>query len=216
MTRWDKRFFASTRGQVVNLLRRGPRTVDELAGSLELTDNAVRAHLAVLERDGLVTQIGVRRGAGKPAHTYALLAEAEQLFPKADATLLRILLDVLADELPESRLDGVMQAVGRRIASANPAGGGDPAERVDSAIALLNDLGGLAERIELDDAIAIRGFSCPIAAVAPGHPGACRLAAAVLTEVIGSPVCERCEQGNPPRCQFIIASTGANHAQPAP
>lgn len=52
----DERFFASTRGQVVTLLRRGSRTVDELAGTLGLTDNAVRAHLAGLERDGLVTQ----------------------------------------------------------------------------------------------------------------------------------------------------------------
>ena len=47
-TRRDERFFSSTRGRVVSLLRGGSRTVDELAGELELTDNAIRAHLAHL------------------------------------------------------------------------------------------------------------------------------------------------------------------------
>ena len=56
LSRSDERFFASTRGQIVTLLRRALRTVDELAGELGLTDNAIRAHLAALERDGLVTQ----------------------------------------------------------------------------------------------------------------------------------------------------------------
>jgi predicted ArsR family transcriptional regulator len=53
----DERFFDSTRGQIVMMLRGATRTVDELAKELELTDNAVRAHLTTLERDGLVKQI---------------------------------------------------------------------------------------------------------------------------------------------------------------
>src|SRR5215210_9438667 len=87
--RWDKRFFASTRGRIVALLRRASRTVDELAAALDLTDNAVRAHLATLERDGLVEQRGVRRGRGKPAYAYDLTSEAEALFPKAYEPVLR-------------------------------------------------------------------------------------------------------------------------------
>ena len=43
---WKQRFFSSTRGRIVALLRRTSRTVDELAQALDLTDNAVRAHLA--------------------------------------------------------------------------------------------------------------------------------------------------------------------------
>ena len=43
-----RRFLESTRGQVVLLLRRGARTVEELAQALGLTDNAVRSHLAAL------------------------------------------------------------------------------------------------------------------------------------------------------------------------
>ena len=78
----DERFFASTRGQVVALLRRGNRTVEELAQALGLTDNAVRAHLATLERDGLVRQAGLRGGPSKPAYAYALTPAAGRLFPR--------------------------------------------------------------------------------------------------------------------------------------
>ena len=42
-TRWNERFLASTRGRIVGLLRRGSRTVNELADEVGLTDNAVRA-----------------------------------------------------------------------------------------------------------------------------------------------------------------------------
>jgi predicted ArsR family transcriptional regulator len=45
MMKLDERFFESTRGQIVTILRGSPATVDELATKLALTDNAVRAHL---------------------------------------------------------------------------------------------------------------------------------------------------------------------------
>jgi predicted ArsR family transcriptional regulator len=70
----DQKFLESTRGRIVTLIRRARRTVKDLARKLDLTDNGVRAHLAVLERDGLVRQRGsVRRGGnggGKPAYVY--------------------------------------------------------------------------------------------------------------------------------------------------
>ncbi len=68
----NQRFLETTRGQILTLIRRGRQTVEELAAALDLTDNAVRNHLATLERDSLIQQAGVRRtsGAGKPALLY--------------------------------------------------------------------------------------------------------------------------------------------------
>src|SRR5215468_2499006 len=82
-TPWHRRFVESTRGRLVALLRRDVRTVDELAQQLGLTDNAVRAHLAALERDGWVVSRGVRHSgsSGKPATIYELTPDAEVLFP---------------------------------------------------------------------------------------------------------------------------------------
>src|SRR3712207_399437 len=112
----NERFFESTRGQVVTLLRRSDHTVEELAQALGLTDNGVRAHLAVLERDGIVRQRGsVRRssGGGKPAYVYELTQEAEDLFPKAYEPALRRLLDVLSERLGSEESDVLLRTVGQ-------------------------------------------------------------------------------------------------------
>ena len=88
MERWSPRFLSGTCGQVVELLRRGEATVNELAEALSLTDNAVRSHLSTLERDGLVRQSGKRTATRKPEALYSLTPEAGQLFPKAYDLLL--------------------------------------------------------------------------------------------------------------------------------
>ena len=91
----NKRFFDSTRGRIISFLRGSQGTVNELAEHLELTDNAVRAHLATLERDGLVKQAGLRKGSRKPHFAYELTSEGEHLFPKAYDALLNQFIAVL-------------------------------------------------------------------------------------------------------------------------
>src|SRR5262245_57822314 len=101
--RRDERFFASTRGRVVLLLRKARQTVEDLASALRRTDNAVRTHLAGLEHDGLVRRAGIRRGLGKPALVYELSPVAETLFPRPYGDVLRELFGVLAERFdPET------------------------------------------------------------------------------------------------------------------
>ena len=95
----------TTRGQIIALLRRSERTVEELAQALHITANAVRVHLLALERDGLAQQGSVRRGPHKPASTYVLTAQAERRFPKAHAPVLGQLLAVLAEQLDPPELE---------------------------------------------------------------------------------------------------------------
>lgn len=212
MTRWDQRFFATTRGRIVALLRRSTQTVDQLAAALQLTDNAVRAHLATLERDGLVYQSGLRRGGGKPAFAYDLTPDAERLFPKAYAPVLAGLLDALAARLAPEEFDDLLRRVGRRLAAGRAMPSDGLRDRLEAAVAVLAELGGLAELEEREDAYVIRGFSCPLAAVVPGHPQVCRLAEALLAELIGAPVRERCEKGERPRCRFEVPRAAAQAA----
>jgi predicted ArsR family transcriptional regulator len=67
---WRRRILASTRGKILALLRNGSHSVNELAETLGLTDNAVRSHLTSLERDGLVQEAGTRPGIRKPHILY--------------------------------------------------------------------------------------------------------------------------------------------------
>lgn len=204
VTRWDERFFASTRGQVMTLLRRGGSTVDELAGALSLTDNAVRAHLIALERDGLVRQGDSRRTGGKPSFTYELTPEAERLFPKAYGVLLSQLLDVLEDRVPPGALADMLREVGHRMAAGQPPATGDLRKRVERAQTLLASLGGLSDVEEVEGGFVILGCSCPISAAVEGTAGACLMAEALLSDVTGAPVRQVCDPGPPPRCRFEV------------
>ncbi len=204
---WNRRFFTSTRGQVVALVRQGLTTVEELARELDLTDNAVRAHLSALERDGLVFQSGYRRGIGKPSYTYALTPEAESLFPKSYGALLHLMLDVLAERMSPDDLDNLLRDVGRRLAEGQTAPAGDLRMRVEGAVALLGELGGLAAVEPNNGGFVIAGKSCPLAAAVEGHPGTCLLAEALLADVIGAPVRQACDPSIP-RCRFEILPPG--------
>src|SRR5690349_2794145 len=142
-SRADQRFFTTTRGRIIALLRRAPRTIEELAQALDLTDNAVRVHIATLERDGIAEQQGVRRGVRKPSIVYALTTEGEQIFPKAYGPVLGELLDVLAEQMSSDGLTAVLRVVGRRLAAEQPVALTTPRERAQAAINVLNELGGL-------------------------------------------------------------------------
>src|SRR4026208_2028462 len=135
---FDKWFFDSTRGQIVTLLRSAPCTVEDLAGKLNLTDNAVRAHLATLERDGLVRQSGLRRGPRKPHFTYVLTDEADRLFPKAYDALLNQLIVVLKTRLSPAEMEDVLREGGGGIAAGMTNGhNGSLHSRVQKAVKVL-------------------------------------------------------------------------------
>jgi predicted ArsR family transcriptional regulator len=203
-------FFETTRGQILLLLRGGARTVNDLAEELELTDNAIRAHLAALERDGLVRTSGLRAGLRKPHVVYELTAESERIFPKNYAALLDELLGVLKDKYPAKAIDSVLREVGRRIAEAHQPKSNQRSldSRLRHAIAVLGELGGAA-RIEIvsNDHVLIRGNDCPLASVAANHAEACHLAETLLSELIGVPVHEKCDRSGKPKCCFEVEST---------
>ena len=203
--RWRERMLESTRGQILALLRTKTRTVNELAADLELTDNAVRAHLISLERDGLIQHQGTRRGLRKPHASYGLTADAEQIFPKAYGPLLNHLFSTISKRLSPRDLRAAMREVGRALANEHVHGLSkkNRAERVTAALDLLNQLGG-AVTFQKNGKQLIRGNGCPLAAITVHYPEACLIVETLLTEVIGTAVKERCTRGQPPCCCFEV------------
>src|SRR6185295_11335650 len=208
-TNLDKRFFSSTRGRLVTLLRGTRKTVNELAQDLELTDNAVRAHLLSLERDGLIKQSGIQRGTRKPHFAYELTDEAEHLFPKAYDALLNQLIAVLKGQLKPEALEKVLREVGRSLAGAQAVGqkNGDMESRIGRALTALEAIGGSARVEKEDEKLVICSESCPLAAAVSEHPEVCKLAETLLSEIIGVEVREHCDRQGSPRCSFEITKS---------
>jgi predicted ArsR family transcriptional regulator len=209
ITRWHERFFETTKGRILALLRRGSRTVDELAAALGVTDNAVRTHLAALERDGVVQQRGARPTGGKPAFVYEVAPEAEHLFTKAYIPVLTHLVGVLEERMTPADLEELFREVGKRLAAAQSSSSGTLRSRAELAATVLTELGGVVDVEETNGTLTLRGFSCPLADAVRTHPSTCQAVESLVAELVGVPVQERCEREARPRCCFEILTARA-------
>src|SRR5437868_6785531 len=89
----------TTKGKILIMLCRRRHTVAELAEAMNVTNNAIRAQIQRLVRDGFVAVSGQRRGLRRPHIEYELTAEGLTLFPRAYGPALVRIVDVLADRL---------------------------------------------------------------------------------------------------------------------
>ena len=191
---------------MVDVLRRSPLTVNELAAKLEVTHNAVRSHLAALQREGLVRQAGLRRGGTRPAVVYALVPRAESVLSSAYIPFVAQLLAVLGEQMSGAELDALMQTVGRRLAAQWPRLQGDLPRRIGAAALLLEELGAQTELERIDGTIVLRGFGCLLGEAVHGRPQVCLAVESLLANLIEAPVRQCCELGEHPRCCFEIGA----------
>jgi predicted ArsR family transcriptional regulator len=204
MRHLPRRLTHGTAGRMLELLRRAPMTVDELAVSLDVTRTAVRGQLATLQHDGLVEQRESRKGTSKPSRTYGVTTQGELLFSQAYVPILTQLLHVLGRRLSPQEFDSLMHEVGRGMMADRPLARGSLKERVVRASSLLNELGGISEAEEEDGLYVIRSHGCPIAAATADHPEACNALESLLSEFVGAKVTKCCDRYERARCCFEI------------
>ena len=196
---------AAPRLRVLEALRGGLRTVSDLAARLGVTDNAVRGHLALLARDGLVRTAGLVRSrtAGKPAVEYEMTTEAEVTLSRAYAPALIALVEVLSARLAPRTLRAALRAAGHRLA---PPAAESPslAAATESARDLLTALGASVHIESARGHTYLRGDSCPLAAAVTKVPATCTLVEGMLEKHTRRRVEQRCEHGAHPRCAFRL------------
>ena len=189
-----------TRARVVEVLRGTTRTVAQLAGALGVSEVAVRRHLQVLERDGLVRAETVRRdGPGRPCQSYALTDRARRLFPDRNAELASELLDYLEEHHGRQALLGFLRwrqaRQGERYASEVPTTD-DLSGRVERLAGLLSEDGFPSRTHEVAapegaTTLELRQEHCAIGDVARDHPELCAYEAAMFQRLLGAQVSRR-------------------------
>jgi DeoR family suf operon transcriptional repressor len=205
----DQELFDTTRGKLLLLLCRGPKTVNELMDELGVTDNAVRAQLVNLQLAGLVRTVGLRPGTRKPHVDYEATPKARQLFPNAYEPVLRTLVEVLQERLKPEENGALLREVVQRI-FATYIGNLRETEPDQRAAELYEKLRVIAPGLILNEAnqhFVVRACGCPLASVTASHPEVCDLLAAVLSDLLGTQVRERCQRDESPRCCFEVSKS---------
>ena len=200
----DRPPLGGTRRRLLDLLRRRPRTIPELAEEVGLSGNAVRMHLSALQGDGMAEAVGVRRETGgKPAQVFDITRETEEQFPKAYAAVLKGVLEELEEQHGGESVSRLLRRVGARVAADVPTEGGTQA-RVETAAAMLRSLGADLEVERVEDGWLLRGYGCPLSAVVDERHETCQLVEELVAEVVDVTVRECCERTDRPRCAFRV------------
>ena len=194
---------SGSRGEIVALVREGVNGVAEIAERLDLTHNAVRAHIAALERDGILEVGGKRAGAKRPAILYRLTDAAEAFYARAYQPVLVALAERLNRRYSEAELKATYLEVGRSLGSVDNSSM-SRRERVQVAADALRSLGALIEVESNADGYVLRGKRCPLSEVVATCPQACNLGVGLVSAIVGADVEDACVYDPHPACRFLI------------
>ena len=186
----DARFFESTRGKIVEMLRRRhAASALEMAEVLGLSANAVRQQLLFLERDGYVDERSVKRGATKPTLEYSLTPLADTLFPQHYDRMLNAVLREVRELFGEDGLKAVFDKLGERAAAkaSKRLLADDTRGRAEELAVMLRENGVEAEVVEKNGVIELREHNCPYANTVEEHPEVCSLVHRMLHEAMPKP-----------------------------
>ncbi|MGC8485126.1 MAG: helix-turn-helix transcriptional regulator [Candidatus Baltobacteraceae bacterium] len=206
------RFFQSTRGRIVEeLRRRGSASAADLAASFNLSPNAVRQQLIVLERDGLVVERSVRRGPTKPTLEFSLTPLADRYFPQAYDRMLSAVLRELREQHGPEAVERLFEGIANRtLAKVRERITGDNAhERAAQLGDVLREQGVSATVNLIEGGVELREHHCPYSEVSKENPEVCSVIHRVIDETIGEHAQTESIATGGRECRFEVRSATA-------
>ena len=197
----------TTRENLLSILRENPKTITELSNDLGLARNAVTLQLDRLVREGIVLKGDIRQGgsAGKPAQEYTIAPGTEDLYSTAYVPFITSFLEILPDHLSQQERQTLLEKVGQHMADhANINPNLSFYEKLQQALAIVNELGATAELIEEEDQYIVRNMTCPLASAVRKEPCVCHCVAAFFQAATGSKTSAGCHIGEKLICRYLI------------
>lgn len=168
-------------------------TVEDLAKSLGVTDNAVRQHLTALERDGIVEKGKMQSTGGRPEQLFGLTTVGQELFPRHYSWFAELLISSIREEQGSEalreRLESMGRAVGRQVAT-KLVEITDKAERIRTLSVIMRELGYQSASVDRpnEKLPAIEASNCVFHSLAQRYPEVCYFDLAMMSQVVDSDV----------------------------
>lgn len=209
------------RGVMLHLLRNreAGMTLDELAGIIGVSRNAIRQHITGLERDGLVKPVAVRRTGRRPSRAYGLTELGGEHFPRQYDRLALSLLEAIDERLGPEAAEVVLDAMVEDLALAwlPELERLEREARRERVLGLMNELGYHAgPAAEPED--GIRAVNCVFHNVARRNRAVCRFDEKLLSRLLGDEVrLTSCMALGDGACLFAdVAEVSSRHLAPQP
>lgn len=187
---------SSTPQQILGLLKKYHKlSINDLKHHLQITDMAVRKHIARLEKEGFIRSYQVKQPVGRPITYYQLSNTGENLFPKKYSLMtIEFLQDIeemygieAIHALFENRENRLQQKYETTISKNE-----NLQEKVKELEKIQNEHGYMAEARQLNEQeFELTEYNCPIYHVAQRYKKACQCELSLFKRVLGVQQIER-------------------------
>ncbi|MFX0125438.1 MAG: helix-turn-helix transcriptional regulator [Candidatus Hodarchaeota archaeon] len=190
-------------------------SIKEIADKLDISINATRQYLIVLEKEGLVVKSQKKGASGRPAMGYAITEDALGVFPKNYADFSVKLINEIRERIGVSKTNEILIEVGKRIADEirdeveaeiKPGTDIDPLQnRLEAVAKIYLKYGKYPELVEEEDSFALKNLNCLIYEIAKADPLVCTVDETIVSELVGKKaIKEKCLRQGDECCLYRI------------
>ncbi|UVI31554.1 helix-turn-helix transcriptional regulator [Paenibacillus spongiae] len=205
----------STRETILHLLKTNDElSAKELTERLNITLMAVRRHIDVLERDGLVDSRTVRQPMGRPASVFRLTSKADALFPSKYHAVALDLLDELIQETEPGLVDRLFERRAHTLYNKykDSLADKDLEGKVAALARIQNDNGYMAEwKKNSEDEFLLTEHNCPISQIAIQYKHVCRCELELFETLLDADIDRpECLSQGATKCAYTIRRRGSS------
>lgn len=191
------------------LLNKKGLTIDDLAGELGITRNAVQQHVAALENGGFLDKAQLTETGGRPGQVYILSRKGIELFPKQYSWFSELLLESLKSQLGGEGLETKMREIGQNLGKGlrSKLKGKDLAERIVEVAAMMKGIGfeTVVTREDGQSLPSIKAHNCIYHHLAEEFEEVCQLDRSLLETLLEKKIeHEECIVRDGDTCRFRI------------
>lgn len=196
--------------KILHLLKKEVKlSVGELTQHLAITDMAVRKHLSVMEKDGLIFSKEAKQPIGRPLLFYYLSDKGELLFPKNYEGLSVEFLNDINELYGDESVEQLFKKREQRLTKEYSIRTRDklPNEKLNEIVQIQNEKGYMADFSQLDaSTYEIIEYNCPIMAVAKEFKTACQCETTMFKNVLETENVTRtsCKTEGNDHCKFTV------------
>lgn len=197
--------------QILELLLQNKQglNMDEIAGRMIISRNAVRQHMAGLISEGYVQAGTLQKTAGRPVRNYILTESGINSFPKQYAWFSELMLTALKDELGPEAFEQYMRRLGHKLSQDLSARfkGKSCQEKLPEMLDLMNGLGFKTslEPGAAENCATLVACNCVYHDLAQKHPEICEFDRTLISALLDKKIAHvECMAKGGQACRFKI------------